>query len=120
MPGRSCPRIVISCCARGRPLCQSMQTLLTGSIGSFNRRHQRSGHLLQNRDKSIPCEEDPSRLELMRSIHLNPVRGGLVLLRAAAALDLAKDKQTVNVPVWAGVRVSELSEGLPADPDHAL
>jgi len=26
-----------------------------------------------------------------------------VLLRAAAALDLAKDKQTVNVPVWAGV-----------------
>lgn len=34
MPGRSCPLTVISCCGRGRPLCQSMQTLLTIVLGS--------------------------------------------------------------------------------------
>jgi len=34
--------------------------------------------LFQNRYKSIVCEEDPYRLELLRYIHLNPIRAGLV------------------------------------------
>jgi hypothetical protein len=41
-------------------------------------RHNRSGHLFQNRYKSILCEEDTYLLELVRYIHLNPVRAGLV------------------------------------------
>jgi hypothetical protein len=45
---------------------------------SFNRRHQRSGHLFQNRYKSIVCEEEPYLLELIRYIHLNPLRAGMV------------------------------------------
>jgi REP element-mobilizing transposase RayT len=61
-----------------RPLYQSMKKLLTGYVVNFNRRHQRYGHLFQNRYKSIICEEDPYLLELTRYIHLNPVRGGLV------------------------------------------
>jgi putative transposase len=61
-----------------RPLSQSMKKLLTGYVVNFNRRHQRSGHLFQNRYKSVICEEDPYLLELTRYIHLNPVRGGLV------------------------------------------
>jgi hypothetical protein len=44
----------------------------------FNRRHSRSGHLFQNRYKSIVCEEEPYLLELIRYIHLNPLRAGLV------------------------------------------
>jgi len=44
----------------------------------FNRRHARSGHLFQNRYKSIVCEEEPYLLELIRYIHLNPLRAGLV------------------------------------------
>jgi len=42
------------------------------------RRHRRYGHLFQNRYKSFLCEEDPYLLELVRYIHLNPVRVGLV------------------------------------------
>jgi len=55
-----------------------MRRLLTGYAIWFNRRHQRAGHLFQNRYKSIICEEDPYLLELVRYIHLNPLRGGVV------------------------------------------
>ena len=55
-----------------------MRRLLTGYAVSFNHRHRRSGHLFQNRYKSILCQEDPYLLELVRYIHLNPIRVGLV------------------------------------------
>jgi hypothetical protein len=41
---------------KGRPLARSMRSLLTGYAGAFNRRHRRSGHLFQNRCKSIVVE----------------------------------------------------------------
>jgi REP element-mobilizing transposase RayT len=59
-------------------LAASMRKLLTGFAVNFNRRHKRYGHLLQNRYKSIVCEEEPYLLELTRYIHLNPLRAGLV------------------------------------------
>ncbi|MBW1790053.1 MAG: transposase [Deltaproteobacteria bacterium] len=55
-----------------------MRKLLTGYAIRFNRKHQRSGHLFQNRYKSIVCEEDPYLLELVRYIHLNPLRASVV------------------------------------------
>ena len=55
-----------------------MRRLLTGYAVWFNRRHQRSGHLFQNRYKSIVCEEDRYFLELVRYIHLNPLRSRVV------------------------------------------
>ena len=61
-----------------RPLPRSMRSLLTGYVGSFNRRHRRSGHLVHNRYKSIVCEQEPYFLELVRSIHLNPLRARIV------------------------------------------
>jgi REP element-mobilizing transposase RayT len=61
-----------------RPISRSMKKLLTGYVVNFNLRHKRSGHLFQNRYKSIICEEDPYLLELARYIHLNPVRAGMV------------------------------------------
>jgi hypothetical protein len=51
---------------------------MTGYAVWHNRRHSRKGHLFQNRYKSIVVEEDPYFLELVRYIHLNPVRAGLV------------------------------------------
>ena len=45
---------------------------------TFNKRHKRAGHLFQNRYKSVVCEEDPYLLELIRYIHLNPLRAKLV------------------------------------------
>jgi putative transposase len=55
-----------------------MRRLLTGYAVTFNLRHQRSGHLFHNRYKSIVCEEEPYLLELVRYIHLNPLRAGVV------------------------------------------
>ncbi|MEA3363679.1 MAG: transposase [Thermodesulfobacteriota bacterium] len=59
-------------------LSRFMRRLLTGYAVTFNRRHNRSGHLFQNRYKSIVCEEETYLLELIRYIHLNPLRAGLV------------------------------------------
>ncbi len=55
-----------------------MRRLLTGYAVVFNLRHNRSGHLFQNRYKSVVCEEDSYLLELVRYIHLNPLRVGLI------------------------------------------
>ncbi|NTU92598.1 MAG: hypothetical protein HGA56_01120 [Chlorobiaceae bacterium] len=55
-----------------------MSKLLTGYASSYNRRHQRHGHLFQNRYKSIVCEEEPYFIRLVGYIHLNPLRAGLV------------------------------------------
>lgn len=60
------------------PLPTFMRRLLTSYSVYFNRRHQRNGHLFQNRYKSIVCQEDPYFLELIRYIHLNPIRSGVV------------------------------------------
>jgi len=51
---------------------------MTGYAVTFNLRHRRAGHLFQNRYKSVVCEEDPYLLELIRYIHLNPLRAKLV------------------------------------------
>jgi hypothetical protein len=55
-----------------------MRRLLTGYAMTFNRRHRRHGQLFQNRYKSILCQQEPYLLELVRYVHLNPLRGKLV------------------------------------------
>jgi len=55
-----------------------MRRLMTGYSVWHNRRHQRDGHLFQNRYKSIIVDENPYFVELLRYIHLNPVRGNLL------------------------------------------
>jgi REP element-mobilizing transposase RayT len=62
-----------------------MRRLLTGYAINFNLRHKRHGHLFQNRYKSIICEEDAYFGELVRYIHLNPLRANLV--QSLAELD---------------------------------
>ena len=60
------------------PLASIMRRLMTGHAVRYNLRHERRGHLFQNRYKSIVVEEEAYFLELVRYIHLNPVRAGLV------------------------------------------
>jgi len=62
-----------------------MRRLLSGYASYYNRRHNRHGHLFQNRYKSIVCEEEPYFMELVRYIHLNPLRGEAV--KSLGALD---------------------------------
>lgn len=45
---------------------------------TFNRRHQRVGHVFQGRYKAILVERDAYLLELARYVVLNPVRAGMV------------------------------------------
>ena len=60
------------------PLSRLMRRLLTGYVIGFNHRNKRRGQLFQNRYKSIICQEDVYLRELVRYIHLNPVRVGIV------------------------------------------
>jgi len=60
------------------PISTVMRRLLTGYALWYNRTHRRQGHLFQNRFKSILCQEDVYLLELVRYIHLNPIRANLV------------------------------------------
>lgn len=63
-----------------------MRRFLSGYAISYNRRHRRYGHLFQNRYKSIICEEAPYFKELVRYIHLNPLRARII--KSLPALDL--------------------------------
>jgi REP element-mobilizing transposase RayT len=76
---------------RNRPLSSSMRKVLTGYVVNFNRRHRRNGHLFQNRYKSIVCQEDAYLKELVRYVHLNLLRAGVV-----------KDLTELNRSPWSG------------------
>jgi len=70
------------------PLSTLMRRLLTGYVVRFNRRHRRHGQLFQNRYKSIICQDDLYLRELVRYIHLNPIRAKIV--SGLSALDTFK------------------------------
>ena len=59
------------------PLSQFVHRLLSHYVTRFNLIHHRAGHLFQNRFKNILADEDEYFLELVRYIHLNPVRSRL-------------------------------------------
>ena len=55
-----------------------MHKLLTRYVMWYNRKYQRSGSLIGNRYKSEPIEDETYYLTLMRYIHQNPVKAGMV------------------------------------------
>ncbi|HNR13550.1 MAG TPA: transposase [Thermodesulfobacteriota bacterium] len=57
----------------GEGVSSFMRRLLTSYAIIFNRRHKCSGHLFQDRYKSILCQEEAFFPELVRFIHLLPV-----------------------------------------------
>ncbi|WP_243689309.1 helix-turn-helix domain-containing protein [Geotalea toluenoxydans] len=62
------------------PLSRLMQNLMLRYSTWFNRKHQRIGHLFQGRYKAILIDADAYLLELVRYIHLNPVRARMLKL----------------------------------------
>jgi hypothetical protein len=60
------------------PLSKIMQNLSFRYTRWVNFRQKRFGHLFQGRYKAILVDKDNYLLELIRYIHLNPVRAGLV------------------------------------------
>lgn len=59
------------------PLPEIIQRMHSTYARWFNHRHERVGHLFQDRYKSFVCDTDSYLLVLARYIHLNPVRAGL-------------------------------------------
>ncbi len=62
----------------GAPISKIMQVLNFTYTQYFNRKYKKSGHLFQGRYKSLLCDRDEYLLALVRYIHLNPVRAGIV------------------------------------------
>lgn len=60
------------------PLSKIMQNLAFRYTRFINRREKRIGHLFQGRFKALLVDADSYLLELIRYIHLNPVRAKLV------------------------------------------
>lgn len=60
------------------PLSRLMARIGTGYARRFNERHERVGHLFQNRFRSRIVEDDADLIGLVRYVHLNPLVGGLV------------------------------------------
>lgn len=55
-----------------------MQRALTRYATRFNRRHERVGHLFQERFRERLCDDNAYLSRIIPYIHLNPVRAGLV------------------------------------------
>jgi len=55
-----------------------MQRILTKYAGWYNKKYQRSGSLFGNRFKSQSVERDSHLLSLVRYIHQNPLKAGIV------------------------------------------
>lgn len=79
---------------RKKTISELMSKVLTGYAIYYNRRHKRRGYLFQNRYKSILCQEEIYLLELIRYIHLNPVRAKIV-----------KDVKKLSQYAWTGYSV---------------
>lgn len=60
------------------PLGKFMQGLQQSYSQYFNLTHGKVGHVFQGRYRAIVCQKDEYLLELIRYIHLNPVRAGMV------------------------------------------
>lgn len=62
----------------GSSLSDSMHRILTGFAVRFNQKNKRHGHVFQSRFRSILVEAGDYLYELIRYIHLNPMKAGIV------------------------------------------
>lgn len=60
------------------PLSRILQGINQSYTMYFNRRYHTVGHLFQGRYKAILCDQDSYLLSLVKYIHLNPIRAGVV------------------------------------------
>ncbi|MBD3346483.1 MAG: hypothetical protein GF401_15625 [Chitinivibrionales bacterium] len=60
------------------PMSKLMRPLNGVYAQWFNNKEERNGYLFQNRFKSVLCQDQEYALHLIRYIHLNPLRAGLV------------------------------------------
>jgi hypothetical protein len=78
-------------------LSKTMHRQGTGYAQYFNRRHNRQGHLFQNRYKSLLVGEEDYLFRLVRYVLLNPIRANIV-----ADLDELRDYRWTSYPALMG------------------
>ena len=76
-------------------LSRFMHSLETGYTVSFNRRHRRSGHLMQGRFGALLVEGDKYLLRLTRYVHLNPV-----FVKSVKSLPPKERREKLRHYVW--------------------
>lgn len=59
-------------------LSSIMHRLMTAHAKAFNQRHDRKGHLFRARHEEVLCGDEKYLAALIRYIHRNPVKAGLV------------------------------------------
>ncbi len=60
------------------PLSKLMRPLNGGYAQYYNKKYKRRGYLFQDRFKSVLCQDQEYAVELIRYIHLNPLRAGMI------------------------------------------
>ncbi|MDG5816763.1 transposase [Chitinispirillales bacterium ANBcel5] len=60
------------------PMSKLMRALNGGYAQYYNKKHKRRGYLFQNRFKSVICQDQGYAAQLIKYIHLNPLRAGKV------------------------------------------
>ncbi|MBI4209305.1 MAG: transposase [Deltaproteobacteria bacterium] len=78
------------------PLGKILQPLLLSYTYYFNHKYEKVGHLFQGRFKAILCDQEVYLLELIRYIHLNPIR--------AKMAQRVEDYPWSSHPVYLGLR----------------
>ncbi len=60
------------------PLSRSMKRIGVSYVYWYNQKYERSGHLFQDRYKSETVEDDKYLLAVLRYIHQNPLKAGMI------------------------------------------
>jgi len=60
------------------PLSDLMRLVASGYARATNRKYRRSGHLFERRHRALLLDDDTYLIELVRYIHHNPLRAGMV------------------------------------------
>lgn len=95
-----------------RPLSRLMQSVQLRYSQYFNRTHGHVGHCFQGRYLAILCDRDAYLLELVRYLHLNPVRCRLVKDPAAWEWSSHRAYLGGRMPVTAAAAVPLATEAV--------
>lgn len=97
------------------PLSKAMQVLLYRYTRGYNQRYRQSGHLFQGRYRAILCDRDNYLMELIRYLHLNPVRAGMVSdpgrYRWSSHEAYGRGKSTSGIAVEEGLKLWGVQRG---------
>jgi REP element-mobilizing transposase RayT len=87
------------------PLCDLMRHVASGYARETNRKYGRSGHLFERRHRALLLNDDTYLIELVRYIHHNPLRAGMVEDLGAYRWSSHGAYLTGNSPAWLTTRL---------------